>query len=382
MNTFVWTLIGVLTVLCLGFVAWSLHTRGRLNWDTLKWILIGVMVAAATVAVINFREAIPFKWITIGIVTMIIVGVVIWQLESVKKQDSKFTMRFLAGLCGVFYLAWLIGQHNELGAVAFAAYLYSIENIAIGASALGVGLFLWLISDGTRKVPVNKILAGLVAAAVGYMLYLHFCPGLISKLSKMTPEQLGTAIDTRIHNHPLIFSVLALAVVGWLLWKLIKVESFRKFVMFTAQIGAIIALFFFLKSWLGSNHSVGSTTAFVDTEVIRPVPVNPTDRNIVTDIVLVAGITYDVYYPLKPGYGWDMVFATDEHNEFVPVPLDISANDRTRTITPGMTWQQQKEVIDELGNIGKACIKTRIQPGSCKPNSVFKMVILSKNTEL
>lgn len=206
MESYVWKSIGIIGVLGAIFMLAALLLRGRIGVKTtLLWLLGGVGAIAVIILlktywndIASFANAsmpsIPAAvwWAILGVLGAAIIGYVLYKIIPATQTWLPTRQTFLRAAslaCGIAYIYYAISAHEKLGRAVFAAWFFSIENIAIGLSIIGAILISWLWSpDGTRKIPWRKIVAMIIACFIAYMLTDFFFPGFMESLPELWYE--------------------------------------------------------------------------------------------------------------------------------------------------------------------------------------------------
>ena len=201
MDSIVWKIVVIIGIVAAIFGIAALFLKGYIKVKTtLLWIL-GLAGATALVILLNTYWSsitshlnlswIPATtwWIILGVIAAAGIVYSLYKRKIVSYLPSfKALGRALSLIAGVGYIYHVINVHDKLGAAVFKAYFFSVANIAIGMSIVGAILISWLWSDGTRKIPVRKILAVIIGCFIAFMLTDFFFPGFFESLPELWYE--------------------------------------------------------------------------------------------------------------------------------------------------------------------------------------------------
>lgn len=166
---------------------------------------------------------VPLGWAMFGIVVVPTVAYVLYKwtptwVTTVRGWSLKGVFRLLSVIAAILWILHVWAVHNRLSHALFEAWFFSVNNLAIGMSILGVLLASWLFSDGTRVIPVRKVLGFVVLGFIAFIL-VDFCfPNapwkLIWRLNKIPVLVLGAGLALIIF---LLFQSWGRSFLGWTL---------------------------------------------------------------------------------------------------------------------------------------------------------------------
>lgn len=215
-------------------VTWWKRVIGDLNPATGWYILVGI------IAVVALWWCWRKKWIT-------------WD------PARPSWIRALAIACGLTFILKAIGEHERLGTTVFMAYYFTVGNMIISMSVVGVLLASWLIADRPPTYPLRKALGYIILAMVVFMIG----DSLLGFIPKIPIGEILPRLDRALEKHKAWTITVLVAVAIIALWKLKGLQKFA----FAAGIVAIFGWFALLTArTLMASSSDGDRPAVVTTE--------------------------------------------------------------------------------------------------------------------